>query len=506
MRVILLATGVNSEVQKFVPEQMAALLPLLDRPFVQHVIERLSAQGAREFDVVLSERPELFEALLGDGTRWGVRITYHLARDPEHPWLALKALRPPDDLAMPVLLADAETLPLADFPQPSAAPMLFSQGDGAWTGWGWLPWSLLAALPGDLATPAVAQALTAAGAGVKTVPSCLSVRTHAELLRSSREFLGNRFPGLLCRGREVEPGIWLSRNVQIRPGARIEPPVYIGENSRIGRAVVGPGVVIGQDCVVDDDSVVQESLVLPSSYIGQGLDLHESLVDRNCMVNCRVGVAVTVSDNFLLGNLSHQPSGYWWQSALARLFAGLLLVPALPLTLVFWGMQRLAGQPLHWRRRMIACLPVPEDAYRLVQVPLWDIGELPPHRLYMTDFLLRVVPGLARVLLGGIHLTGIDPVLPDELEAMQPPRRNLCRKAKAGLISESLIVSGAAPSPDDRYAAEAFYAVTAGFKNDLKLMGIYAWRMLSAQRLERKANPSFAEPDDNEEIMETIAN
>ena len=54
MRVILLAIGVNPEVQKFVPEQMAALLPLLDRPFVQHVIERLSAQGAREFDVVMS--------------------------------------------------------------------------------------------------------------------------------------------------------------------------------------------------------------------------------------------------------------------------------------------------------------------------------------------------------------------------------------------------------------------------------------------------------------------
>lgn len=503
MRVILLATGVNPEIQKFIPEQMAALLPLLDRPFVQHVIESLSAQGAREFDIVLSEHPELFEALLGDGTRWGVCITYHLARDPEHPWSILKVLRPPADPAVPVLLASAETLPAVDFSRAPAGSLLFFHGEAAnWTGWGWLPWSVLVALPSDSAGAGVPATLIAAGATTITVPACLSSRTLAELLRSSREFFANRFPGLLCRGREVEPGIWLSRNVQIHPGARIESPVYIGENSRIGRGVVGPGVVVGHDCVLDDDSQVQESLILPGSYIGGGLEVHDSLVDRNCLVNFRVGAVVMVSEDFILGNLSHQPSGYWWQSGLARVFALLLLVLVLPLALVFWGVRRLAGHPVPWRRRMIACLPVPVESYRLAQVLLPEIGKAMPANLYLTDFLQRVVPGLFRVIAGGVHLTGIDPVTSEELEAMSPARRNLCQKAKSGLISESLIVSGPLPFPDDRYAAESFYVATAGFRHDLKLLAIYAWRVLSGQRLERKTGLSLLTGKDGNEEQE----
>jgi hypothetical protein len=500
MRVILLATGVNPEIQKFVPDQIPALLPLIDRSFIQHVVEMLAAQGAREYEVILSEHPERFEALLGDGARWGVHITYHLARDPEHPWSALKAVRPPDDPDEWIVLADAETLPLFDFRSPPTVPEVFfaESAAPAWMGWGRVPWTLLAGMPADI-DPA---ALMAAGAVRQTVPECLSVKTYEELLRSSQVFFAHRFPGLLCHGIEVEPGIWLSRNVQIRPGAHIRPPVYLGDDCRIGSGVtLGPGVVIGHGCVLDNGSSVQASIVLPGSYVGGELEICDALVDRNCLVNVRVGAVVQVSDNFILGNLSNQVSGSWWQSLLARALAGLLLLLALPLSLLYWGSLRSCGHPVSWRQRRIACLPVPEEAYRLVQVPLWEIGELPPRRLYLTDFLLRVVPGLVRVLLGGVHLTGIDPVTPAELEAMSPARRNLCRKAKAGLISESLIISGAMPSPDDRYAAESFYASLAGFETDLGLLATYAWRVVSGQRLERKTGqPPLAEKDGGEEL------
>lgn len=484
MRVILVALGVNPEIQKFVPGQVAPLLPLMDRPFVQHVVERLSAQGADEFDVILSERPELFEELLGDGTRWGVRMTYHLVRDPERPWSVLKALRSPADPAASVILADAETLPLLELSLASPVPALLFH-DGLWTGWGVVPWSSLTTVPGDTASQALPAILRQAGMGCQEAASCLSVRSYAELLQSSSAFFAGGGLGLLCQGHEVEPGIWLSRNVQIRPGARIEPPVYIGENSRIGRAMVGPGVVVGHDCVLDNDSSVRDSLILPGSYIGEGLEVQDSLVDRNCLVNFRVGAMLNVSEDFILGNLSHQPSGSWWQSWLARLFACGLLLPGLPLMLLFWGLRRLAGERCRWTSRQVACLPAPLESYRIAQVPLAEIGASTCSTLYFVDFLQRVVPGLFRVVAGGIHLTGIDPVSQEELEAMPHPRRNLCQRAKAGLISESLIVWGPFPSPDDRYAAESFYAFHAGFMHDLKLLSVYLWRVVSGRRLKR---------------------
>ena len=60
-------------------EQMPlSLLPLGDRPVIQHMIEFLAHQGVRQFELILEHSPEQVEQYLGDGTRWGCRFRYHL--------------------------------------------------------------------------------------------------------------------------------------------------------------------------------------------------------------------------------------------------------------------------------------------------------------------------------------------------------------------------------------------------------------------------------------------
>ena len=53
------------------------LLPLLDRPMLQCVVERLVRHGCTTLHVVLGDDPRPVKALLGDGTRWGCRIVWH---------------------------------------------------------------------------------------------------------------------------------------------------------------------------------------------------------------------------------------------------------------------------------------------------------------------------------------------------------------------------------------------------------------------------------------------
>ena len=52
------------------------MLPLVDRPFVQHIIEFLVAGGIKRLDFVLGHLPDEVEARFGDGSRWGIRLTY----------------------------------------------------------------------------------------------------------------------------------------------------------------------------------------------------------------------------------------------------------------------------------------------------------------------------------------------------------------------------------------------------------------------------------------------
>src|SRR5262249_10913583 len=108
MRAILIATGEGPGVAPLDERYPVPLLPLVDRPFLQHVIEFLAHNGIKQIDLVLSHLPEKIENYFGDGTRWGSTITYHLARDPTRPYRLLRALHYDGN---PILLGHADRLP-----------------------------------------------------------------------------------------------------------------------------------------------------------------------------------------------------------------------------------------------------------------------------------------------------------------------------------------------------------------------------------------------------------
>src|ERR1700761_3869838 len=53
------------------------LLPLGDRPMLQHVVESLVHQGIVRIEILLEHAPEQVSHLLGDGTRWGCSFRFH---------------------------------------------------------------------------------------------------------------------------------------------------------------------------------------------------------------------------------------------------------------------------------------------------------------------------------------------------------------------------------------------------------------------------------------------
>jgi lipopolysaccharide/colanic/teichoic acid biosynthesis glycosyltransferase len=463
MVAIVLATGENADFHGLDEYLPIPLLPLADRPFLQHVIETLVRCGVRRFEFVLSHLPEKIEERLGDGARWGCSFSYHLA--PSAVESLRVAARVAAGLADEVLLAHGTCLPSFDIA--AVPPDALLVHEGRWTGWARFAAGgrmLLAMTPAAVNGPIPDEAAT------HTVANFLSIETGGAFLRAQQEALDGSFPDLMISGREADPKVWISRNVALHPSAVITPPVYIGENCRVGKgARIGPSAVIGANCIVDSQSIVVNSMVAPGTYIGEALELDSVIVDRNRLVNLRLGTSFLVSETFLLGSLTSRSHGRTLQRLRDRLIAFAILLLLWPLLLLTFGFLKLTGRGRPADDEVVN-VPTEDNpaAWRKSSVIRFETDSA-----HGGEFLYRFLPGLLSVLAGNVFLVGVQPRNAQEVRALPADWRSIYLKSKAGLITEARVMFGADASADEIYTSEAFYSATESAGHDFKLATLW---------------------------------
>ncbi len=485
MRAILIATSPGRLSTGDHPDDLPALRPLIDRPFLQHLVEYLAAAGITSFDVVMCQTPENIRRLLEDGSRWGVAISYHTVKHPDQPYRLLS-----NQTASPVLLAHADRLCAADVSQDVAAAAadmhdICYNSLQEWTGWAWLTPSTCRKVAPTATADALHELLRAAT--IIELPALLKADTWPDVIDAQRQVIDRQFQGLMLTGAPVEPGIWLSRNVKMHPTARIVAPVYIGPDCDIGkRAKLGPNAVIGQRCVIDRHSVISNALVCPNTFVGQSLELDHVVADGNQLINTRIGSRVTITDTFILGNIARGSSPLRLTGLLEQALAGALLLPLLPLLLAVCLIRRLALPGPVFHTAPIVNLPTADDPAVWRQSRLIGFRafteEAEPQRATACmlirshgcrELLGACLPVLINVCLGRCHFVGLPPRTRQQIETLPEQWRTHYLNSKCGAITETLVNCGPQPSLDERFAAEAVYAVSAGFVYDIKLLGRY---------------------------------
>ncbi|UCD91023.1 MAG: sugar transferase [Desulfobacterales bacterium] len=484
-------------------------MPLIDRPFIQHVIESIARQGISDIEVILSHLPEKIKDLLGDGERWGVNLRYHLVKD------SSKSYQPfgyaidteKDD---PILLVHADRLPVVD----TQNTMPLSRGKEVvlyclndtlvqnnkipkWSGWGWLPREYLTEIStivdeGELASHLMS--LPNSKRKIVNVSKVLSVESCIELISAQRKALSKERTDLILTGKEVEEGIWLSRNISLHPTVKLLPPVYIGENCRIGKKVqLGPYVTVGQNSVLSDKSTVKDSIIYPGSFVGDALELSDILIDRNCLVNVRLGSEVIITDDFIISSLTDRKVKDWGKKIISQCLASAFLVFLLPLLLFIIFYRKLIVAPPIFHKKKVVKLPAFSD------MTLWRTFSLisfchnfstrnekknkrykteTNHTVGWRDLFLRFFPALINVARGELRFVGVRPRTIEEIKALPEDWRSLYLKSKAGIVTEALVSFGSLATDDDLYSAEAMYSVSADWKYDLKILAKYIGQIL----------------------------
>jgi NDP-sugar pyrophosphorylase family protein len=76
VQVLVLAGGLGTRMLPQTAELPKALLPVAGRPFAEHQVELLAANGVRDIVFSIAYKGGMIRDALGDGARWDVRIRY----------------------------------------------------------------------------------------------------------------------------------------------------------------------------------------------------------------------------------------------------------------------------------------------------------------------------------------------------------------------------------------------------------------------------------------------
>ncbi|HQN19769.1 MAG TPA: sugar phosphate nucleotidyltransferase, partial [Syntrophobacteraceae bacterium] len=78
MKAVILPTARTEELAPLTSWFPEFLLPVVNKPIVEHVIELLARHDVREILMILKHMPFETETYFGDGSRWGVHLSYSL--------------------------------------------------------------------------------------------------------------------------------------------------------------------------------------------------------------------------------------------------------------------------------------------------------------------------------------------------------------------------------------------------------------------------------------------
>lgn len=79
---VIVAGGLGSRLRPLTARHPKHLLDVGGVPFLEHQIGKLAEAGVGHIVVATSYHADLFQPVLGDGSRWGVRLTYVQEREP----------------------------------------------------------------------------------------------------------------------------------------------------------------------------------------------------------------------------------------------------------------------------------------------------------------------------------------------------------------------------------------------------------------------------------------
>ncbi len=335
MRAMLLAAGMGTRLLPFTNIIPKPLFPVLNTPLLNYHLHWMKHYHVQEVVVNLHHLAGNIEEMIGDGSRFGLRVSY--SREPELLGTGGGIKRVQDIFDETFVVANADILAHVDLKEAlrfhrdrkavatmvlKADPELLHLGAIGIDGEG-----SICSFPH--LTPIEKQPrIRAAFTGVHIFePSifdyfppeevfCINMAVYPELIRKNagaygycmegywseigtpaRYFQANvdlisgkdehlRQKALAEAYQEISPRVWIAKTAVISKGVTFHPPVVLGYGCKLFQdARVGPEVIVGHNCRIGKGSKIERSLLWPDVEIPAGAVVERKLIGGEYQVD-----------------------------------------------------------------------------------------------------------------------------------------------------------------------------------------------------------------------------
>ncbi len=350
-----MAGGAGTRLRPMTANQPKPLVPVANRPIMEHVLRLLRRHGFRETVVTVQFLASLVRTYFGDGEDLGMSLTYATEESPLGTAGSVRnaksALR---DDAFLVMSGDAltdidlgalvqahratgalVTVCLARVPDPLEFGIVIQTEDGrierflekpTWgqvfsdtvnTGiyvmepevFDYVEAGRLVDWSGD-----VFPALLAGGAplyGHVAGGYWEDIGSIDSYTRANADVLHGRVQ-VEMDGFERAPGIWVGQGADLDPDAKLVGPLCIGDYVKVeGGAEVLPLSVLGNNVIVKRGAVLERAIVHDNAYIGAQVGLRGCVIGKNSdvMRAARIGEGVVVGDECVVEEEAYLADG-----------------------------------------------------------------------------------------------------------------------------------------------------------------------------------------------------
>lgn len=333
MKAVILAGGEGTRLHPLTCNKVKSLVPVLNRPFLEHLIDHLKRHGITEIILTLGHLPEQIQEYFGDGSGFGVSMTYLVEDAPlgtaggvknaeallEAPFLVFNG-----DIFSDIDLTDmikchrenrADTsIALTPVDDPTPYGVVETNADGR--------------VKRFVEKPRREEVTTnMINAGIYVMePHVLGYIARNVFFTFERDV----FPHLLEMGEAVygypSQAYWIDigtpdkylnlhhdllRQCTADSGIRLEGEGFAHSSSRIeGPVVIGEGCSVSRDCTIRGPAVlgpqcrIEEGAVIEGAVLWQDCRIGEKAKLRNCVVasRCHIGEGSEVLDGCVLGD------------------------------------------------------------------------------------------------------------------------------------------------------------------------------------------------------------